>query len=63
MVVRKQSLSREGARRVEALNWTISGVPITDGTIVTGSPRLCSKCGSDLPPYAQESCPECNSNF
>lgn len=62
MVQRKQALRKE-SRAIQSMNWTLSGTPISDGIDVLGSCRLCSKCGSELPPYSQEKCDSCGVSF
>jgi predicted amidophosphoribosyltransferase len=59
MVDRQQNI-RQSAKRKLATNWTLSGNTIEGGIRISGAPNLCGKCGSEIPPYADDFCPSCN---
>lgn len=62
MVIRRQALKKE-SRVIQSMNWSLSGVPISDGVNVLGSARLCSKCGNEMAPYEDNSCASCGVSF
>ena len=58
MVDRQQNI-RTSKKLKLSTNWTLSGNTIEGGIHISGSPSVCSSCGSEKAPYEDGFCTSC----